>query len=83
MISGLVGLFFAFLAGIFLLVGLIPLLGWMNWITSLPLAGAGLVFSRISARGPRGSLLGTAGTTLCTFIIAVALFRLYLGHGIF
>ncbi|MFQ5778982.1 MAG: hypothetical protein ACE5IP_13330 [Terriglobia bacterium] len=83
MIAGLIGLFLAFLSAVFLLVGLIPLLGWMNWITSLPLAGAGLAFSRISARSPRGSFLGTAGTTLCTFIIAVALFRLYLGHGIF
>lgn len=82
MIAGLIGLFFAFLSAVFLLVGLVPLLGWLNWITSLPLAGIGLVFSRVSARGPHGSTLGTAGTAICTFIIAIALFRLYLGHGI-
>jgi len=82
MIAGMLGLFFGFLSAIFLLVGLIPLLGWMNWITSLPLAGIGLVFSRISAHGKRCRWLGAAGTAVCGFVIAVALFRLYLGHGI-
>ncbi|MFQ5663178.1 MAG: hypothetical protein ACE5HL_05050 [Terriglobia bacterium] len=82
MISGLLGLFLGFLSAVFLLVGLIPLLGWLNWITSLPLAGVGLVFSRISAHGKRGSFLGTAGTVVCSLVITVALFRLYLGHGI-
>lgn len=82
MITGLVGLFFGFLGAVFLLVGLIPLLGWLNWITSLPLAGVGLVFSRISAHGKRGSWLGAAGTALCSLVIAIALFRLYLGHGV-
>lgn len=82
MIAGLIGLFFGFLSAIFLLVGLLPLLGWMNWITSLPLAGVGLTFSRISAQGKRARWLGTAGTAVCGLVIAVALFRLYLGHGI-
>ncbi len=82
MIAGVVGMFFAFLSGIFLLVGLVPLLGWMNWITSIPLAGVGLAFSVISARGKRGRSLGTAGEVVCGLIIAVALFRLWLGGGI-
>lgn len=82
MIAGLVGLLFGFLAGVFLLVGLIPLLGWMNWFTSLPLAGVALVFSRLAVRGKGGSALGTAGTVICTLVIALALFRLSLSHGI-
>lgn len=82
MITGLLGLFFSFLAGVFLLVGILPLLGWLNWITSIPLALVGLVFSRISARGGFGSSLGTAGTVLSIGVLVVALFRLFLGGGI-
>ena len=33
MITGLIGLFFGFLSGVFLLVGLLPFLGWLNWFT--------------------------------------------------
>ena len=79
MFMGLLGLFLGFLAGIFLLVGLIPLLGWMNWITSLPLAVLGAIFG---AAGRRKSTLGTAALVLNILIMVIALFRLSLGHGI-
>ena len=57
MITGLIGLFFGFLSGVFLLVGLFPFLGWLNWFTSLPLAGIGMVLAIISVRGKRGQSL--------------------------
>jgi len=79
MFMGLIGLFLGFLAGVFLLVGLIPLLGWMNWLTSLPLAVLGGIFS---AAGRRRSALATAALVLNVLIIIIALFRLSLGHGI-
>ena len=79
MFLGLVGLFLGFLAGIFLLVGLIPLLGWMNWLTSLPLGVLGAIFG---AAGRRSSALATAALILNVLIIVIALFRLSLGHGI-
>ena len=82
MITGLMGLFFGFLSGAFLLVGLLPFLGWLNWLTSLPLAGIGMVFALISGRGKRGRSLGTAATVICFFVIGIALFRLHLGWGI-
>ena len=82
MITGLLGLFFGFLAAVFLLVGILPLLGWLNWITSVPLALVGLMFSRISARGGFGRSLGIAGTVLSIGVLVLALFRLFLGHGI-
>ncbi len=82
MITGLTGLFFGFLSGVFLLVGLLPFLGWLNWLTSLPLAGLGMVFAVISARGKFGRSLGTAATVICSFVIVLALFRLHLGWGI-
>lgn len=83
MITGLLGIVFGLLAGVCLLVGLIPLLGWLNWFTSLPLAIIGLALSRVSAQRKIGSSLGIIGTTLCGGIIVVALFRLLLGYGIF
>ena len=82
MITGFLGLLFGLIAGVCLVVGLLPLLGWLNWITSLPLAFIGLMFSRISAKRRIGSSLGAAGTVLCLGVIGVALFRLALGHGI-
>ena len=83
MISGLIGLFFGFLSGVFLLVGLLPFLGWLNWFTSLPLAGIGMVLAIISVRGKRGQSLGTAAAVICSVVIGIALFRLHLGWGIF
>ncbi len=82
MITGILGLFFGLVAGVCLLVGLIPLLGWLNWFTSLPLAIVGLIFSQISSRAKIGRNLGIAGTVLCLGVIGVALFRLILGGGI-
>ncbi len=83
MITGLLGLLFGFLGAVCLLVGLLPLLGWVNWITSLPFAFVGLMFSRISASRRVGHSLGAAGTVLCLGVIGIALFRLALGGGIF
>lgn len=82
MITGLIGILCGFLAGVCLLVGLLPLLGWLNWITSLPLAVVGLVFSRVSASRRVGSSLGTVGTVICLGVIGIAVFRLILGGGI-
>jgi len=79
MFMGLLGLILGLFAGIFLLVGLIPLLGWMNWITSLPLAVLGAI---LGAAGRRRSALATAALVLNILIIVIALFRLSLGHGI-
>jgi hypothetical protein len=83
MITGILGILFGLAGGACLLVGLLPLLGWVNWITSIPLALVGLMFSRISARGRLGSSLGVAGTVLCIGVIGFALFRLALGGGFF
>lgn len=83
MITGLLGILFGLAGGVCLLVGLLPLLGWLNWITSLPLATVGLALSRISAGRRIGSSLGTAGTVICSAVIAIALFRLALGGGFF
>ena len=80
--ASILGFVSSLLAGIFLLIAIIPLLGWLNWITSLPVAVFAMIFSLIGAT--RGSLkgLGIAGTTISAAVIVFALFRLFLGGGI-
>ncbi|GEM49058.1 hypothetical protein [Deinococcus cellulosilyticus] len=61
-------------AAIGLLVGLVPLLGWVNWFITLPLGIIGLIL---------GSLSGsTAGRNLNIVILLLAALRLFLGGGI-
>jgi len=80
--ASILGFVLSLLAVVFLIIGLIPLLGWLNWITSLPTAVISMVFSLIGAS--RGLLrgLGIAGATISGAVIIFALFRLFLGGGI-
>jgi hypothetical protein len=82
MISALIGIALGLLAAMFLAVGLLPLLGWLNWISSLPIAFLGLIFSRVGARSVRAGALATIGTLICSAVIILALARLALGGGI-
>ena len=56
------------------LFALLPLLGWANWFI-LPLPIVGLVLGILSRR--------TGGRTLNLIVLAIAILRLILGHGIF
>jgi hypothetical protein len=38
------GCILSIVAGCFLLIGLIPLLGWLNWLTSLPISLLAAIF---------------------------------------
>lgn len=58
-----------------LLLGMLPLFGWLNWFIVLPPAVLGLVFGAIS--GDR------TATTLNAVVAGVALLRLLLGGGFF
>jgi hypothetical protein len=82
MIPGILGVICGLLAGVFLLVGLIPLLGWLNWFTSLPTAIVGLLLSAIGARGKQPSKMAIVGCILNGIVLAVAAFRLVAGGGI-
>ncbi|QLC25807.1 hypothetical protein HFP57_12775 [Parasphingopyxis algicola] len=70
LVSILVGLFAALLT----LVGLIPLLGWVNWFM-LPVAFIGLVIGLLSD--------SNGGRNLNLIIMVVGILRLMLGGGIF
>ena len=68
-----IGRIFGILALIGMVLGMIPLLGWLNWFT-IPLAILGLVLSLIGK--------STGGTVLCLLAIAFGVFRLVIGGGI-
>jgi hypothetical protein len=55
------------------LVGFIPLLGWLNWFV-LPVAVIGLVFGLLSRNNN--------GRNINLVVLAIALFRLFVGGGI-
>lgn len=72
----------ALVAGLFLLLGLIPLLGWLNWITTLPLAILGAIFSYQSLKARPDDAMARLGLIASVLILALGTFRLSLGAGI-
>lgn len=67
----------------FALIGLIPLFGWLNWITTLPLAVLTIIFSGIAvSRGERGAIPALA-LVAGVIIFFWAIFRLAIGGGFF
>jgi hypothetical protein len=68
-ISSLVGI----LALIAALVAFIPLVGWLNWLV-IPVAAIGLVLGLLSDK--------TTGRNINLAVLAIAMFRLFIGGGI-
>lgn len=68
-----IGRIFGILAIIGMLIGMIPLLGWINWL-NIPLAIIGLMLSIIGK--------SKGGIVICVVAIFFGLFRLALGGGI-
>jgi hypothetical protein len=78
---GVVGFILSLVAGGFMLIGLIPFLGWLNWITTLPLAIVAVIFSALGMSKNRGGI-GVAGLVVGILVILVASGRLFVGCGI-
>ncbi len=78
---GILGFIFSLVAAGFLLIGLIPFLGWLNWITTLPAAILGAVFSGLGLAHSRGGL-AVAGLTISVVAFFLAVGRLIIGCGI-
>lgn len=81
-----VSIVFGILAFIFMLVGLIPCLGWSNWIFTLPLSVMGLIiafflYQRSDAEKQDNSVKIGLFLNGCAFIVGVI--RLLLGGGFF
>jgi hypothetical protein len=67
------GLLFGIIAAFGMLLGFIPLLGWINWIV-IPFAIIGLIISVLTN--------SKGGMTLCIVAIFFGLLKLSLGGGI-
>jgi hypothetical protein len=69
------------IGGMFL--GLIPLLGWLNWFV-IPFAGIGLLISIIAvATSQENREISIAGLVLCSIALFISIPRLIIGGGIF
>ena len=63
-------------------VAALPLLGWLNWITTLPLAILAIAFSGLAlSRGDR-SVVAAGSLGLGVLTLCWALFRLAIGGGL-
>jgi len=69
----IISLLIGVIALVLSIVGLVPLLGWTNWLI-LPFAGIGALFGLISSR--------TSGMYFCLIVMAICALRLFLGGGI-
>ena len=77
----IIGLLWGIVAFILMLVGLIPFLGWLNWLI-IPFAAVGLILSAVGYMRRR-SPAGLAGIILGGVVILVGIARLSLGGGFF
>ena len=79
---GFIGLGVSIAAGFFMLIGLIPFLGWLNWFTTLPLSVVGASISCLGAARSR-SVFGVAGLVIGVVAFFIGMSRLVVGCGIF
>lgn len=79
---GFISLIWGVFALLFMCLGLIPLLGWLNWLV-IPFAAIGAILAGIGVllRGEK-SRRAKAGLALNVVVILVAAIRLSLGGGI-
>jgi len=80
---GLISLLWGIFALVWMVVALIPLLGWGNWFL-IPFATVGAVIAAIGILFTHSSKRGRAWTGLILngIVIVVGIFRLGLGGGI-
>ena len=82
---GIISLLWGVAAGFGMVIGMIPCLGWLNWLV-IPFTFGGLVFSIVavilSSRDNRPSGAAIAGLVICAIVGALATMRLVLGGGV-
>lgn len=71
--ANIISIFIGGIALILSFIGLVPLLGWTNWLI-LPIAGVGALFGLISSRA--------SGMYFCLIVMCISAFRLWIGGGI-
>ena len=75
---GILGFIFSLVAALFMLIGLVPFLGWLNWFTTLPAAILGAVFSSLGLKHP-GAGLAAAGLIVSVIVFFIATGRIIVG----
>lgn len=80
---GLISLIWGIFAMLWMVVALIPLLGWGNWFL-IPFAAVGAIIAAIGVLLTRPGNRGRAkaGLVLNAIVIIVGIFRLTLGGGV-
>ena len=77
---GVIALIVGILSFLFMCIGLIPFLGWFNWL-NLPLAVIGLVLGAIGLNGRRTRGAAIGGLIFCASALVIGIFRLIVGFG--
>ena len=80
----IISLVWGILAGIGMLIGFIPCLGWFNWL-NMPFAMLGLVICIVSiatSRENESKGFSVAGLSLCVTAIFLGGIRLLIGGGL-
>lgn len=80
---GMISLLWGIVAMVWMVIALIPLLGWGNWFL-IPFAAVGVVIASIGIMLTRAESRGRAkaGLMLNGIVIVVAIMRLSIGGGI-
>ena len=80
---GLISVLWGIVAMLWMLLALVPLLGWANWLL-IPFAAVGAVIAAIGMlfSGPGKGSRAKAGLLLNGLVILVAVVRLHLGGGL-
>jgi hypothetical protein len=79
---GIIGFVLSLVSGFFMLIGLIPFLGIINWFTTLPASVLGIIFSGIGISKSKSGL-AAAGLAISIIVLCIAILRLIVGFGIF
>ena len=75
------GFILSLVAGFFMLIGLIPFLGIINWFTTLPAAILAIIFSAVGLSKSKSGL-AVAGLAISIIVLCIAILRLIIGGGI-
>lgn len=80
---GLISLLWGLVAMCWMLLALVPLLGWMNWfLIAFAAVGAMIAAVGIAFHAPGRRGRSNAGLVLNGLVILVAIVRLHLGGGV-
>ncbi|MSQ14952.1 MAG: hypothetical protein EXR50_03710 [Dehalococcoidia bacterium] len=80
---GVLGCGGSVIAVFFAIIAAFPLLGWLNWLTTLPAALLAIIFSGIGIVANQQRSIAVIGLIAGIFVFFWAMFRLSLGGGIF